>query len=107
MRPRRSASSQSAGPHPVVAGGRRVALVEDEVDDLEHRRQAGGELGAARHLERDVLLGERPLGPDDALGDRRLRDEEGAGDLVGRQPAEQAQRERDPRLGRAAPGGRR
>ena len=28
------------GPHPVVAGGRRVALVEDEVDDLEHRRQA-------------------------------------------------------------------
>ena len=27
-------------PHPVVAGGRRVALVEDQVDDLEHRRQA-------------------------------------------------------------------
>ena len=32
MRPRRSASSHSAGPHPVVARGRRVALVEDEVD---------------------------------------------------------------------------
>ena len=29
MRPRRSASSHSAGPHPVVARGRRVALVED------------------------------------------------------------------------------
>ena len=27
------------GPHPVVAGGRRVALVEDQVDDLEHRRR--------------------------------------------------------------------
>ena len=26
--------------HPVVAGGRRVALVEDQVDDLEHRRRA-------------------------------------------------------------------
>ena len=25
---------------PVVAGGRRVALVEDQVDDLEHRREA-------------------------------------------------------------------
>ena len=27
-------------PHPVVAGGGRVALVEDEVDDLEHGRRA-------------------------------------------------------------------
>ena len=27
-------------PHPVVAGRRRVALVEDEVDDLEHRSEA-------------------------------------------------------------------
>ena len=41
-RPRRSASSHSAGPHPVVARGRRVALVEDEVDDLEHRREPRG-----------------------------------------------------------------
>ena len=55
MRPRRSASSQSAGPHPVVAGRRRVALVEDEVDDLEHRRQPRRALGAARHLERDTF----------------------------------------------------
>jgi len=49
-------------PHPVVARGRRVALVEHEVDDLEHRRQAGGELGSAADLERHVRLGERPLG---------------------------------------------
>ena len=60
-------------PHPVVAGGRRVALVEDEVDDLEHRRQAGGELGPARDLEGDARLGEGALGPDDALGDRSAR----------------------------------
>ena len=58
------------------------------------------ELGPARHLERDPRLGEGPLGPDDALGDRRLRDEERARDLVGRQAAEQAQRERDARLRR-------
>src|SRR5207302_2010831 len=36
----------------------------------------------------------------DALGDGRLRDEEGARDLVGRQAAEQTQRERGARLGR-------
>ena len=39
IRPSRSASSHSAGPHPVVAGGGRVALVEDQVDDLQHRGQ--------------------------------------------------------------------
>ncbi len=43
---------------------------------------------------------ERALGSDDALGDSRLRDEERARDLVGRQTSEQAQRERNPRLGR-------
>ena len=86
--------------HPVVAGGRRVAFVEDQVDDLEHRRQARGQLGAARHLERNVRLGERALGADDALRDGRLGHEKGARDLVGGQAAEQAQRERDARLGR-------
>ena len=88
------------GPHPVVAGGRRVALVEDQVDDLEHRREPRGERVAARDLEGHARLGERPLGPHDALRDRRLRDEERARDLLGRQAAEQAQRERDARLGR-------
>ena len=38
IRPSRIASSHSAGRVQVVAGGRRVPLVEDEVDDLEHRR---------------------------------------------------------------------
>jgi hypothetical protein len=33
------------GPHPVVARRGRIALVEDEVDDLEHRGQPRGELG--------------------------------------------------------------
>src|SRR5204863_4819202 len=88
------------GSHPVVTGGRRVALVEDEVDDLEHGRQAGGELGAAGDLEGDALLGEGPLGPDDALGDGRLWDEVRSRDLVGRQTAQQAERERHARLGR-------
>ena len=47
-----------------------------------------------------LRLGQRPLGAHDPLRDRRLRDEERARDLVGRQAAEQAQRQRDARLGR-------
>ena len=100
MRPSRSASSQSCGPHPVVARGRRVALVEHEVDHLEHRREPRGALGAARDLERNARLGQRALGADDALRDGRLRHQKRARDLVGGQAAEQAQRQRDPRLGR-------
>src|SRR4029077_244157 len=87
-------------PQPVLTGGRRVALVEDKVDDLEYRRQTGGELGSAGDLEGDACLGEGPFGPDDALGHGRVRDEEAPGDLLGRQAAEQAEGERNARLGR-------
>jgi hypothetical protein len=87
------------GPHPVVAGRRRVALVEDEVDDLEHRGQARGEIVPAGDLVGDPRLGERALRPDDPLGDGRLGDEERARDLRGRQASEQAQGERDSSLG--------
>ncbi len=76
--------------HPVLAGGGRVALIEDEVDDFEHRRQPGFDLVSARDLEGHARLGEDPLGPDDSLGDRGLGDEECPCDLPGRQPSEQA-----------------
>ncbi len=88
------------GSQPVVAGGRRVALVEDEIDDLEHRREAIDKLGPARHLERNVSCRERPLGADDPLRHRRLGHEERPSDLVGRQTAEHAQRERGTRFPR-------
>ena len=52
------------------------------------------------HLERHPRRRERALGAHDPLRDGRLRDEIGARDLPRGQPAEQAQRERDPRLGR-------
>ena len=94
-------------PHPVVARGRRIALVEDQVDHLQHRRQAAGELGAARHLERHAGLGERALGAHDALRDGRLRHQEGAGDLFGGEAAEQPQRQRGARLRRQDADGRR
>jgi hypothetical protein len=86
-------------PGPVFAGGRGVALVEDQVDDLEHRCQPSGALAGRRDLERNLLAGQGPLGPDDPLGDGRLGGQERTGDLVGGQAAEQPQRERDPGLG--------
>ena len=46
------------GPHPVVTGGCRVTLVEDEVNDLEHRRQPGVQFGASRNFEGDSLFGQ-------------------------------------------------
>src|SRR5438105_3277953 len=76
------------GPHPVLAGGRRVAFVEDQVDDLEHRRETGGELVCPGDFEGDARRGEGAFGPDDSLGDGRLRDEECTRDLLGRQTSE-------------------
>jgi len=78
------------GTHPIVTGRRRVALIEDEVDNFEHRRQTGGKLGPAGHLEGDTLFGEGALSPDDALGDGGLRDEKRTRNLVSRQTSEQA-----------------
>ena len=77
--------------HPVVARCRRVTLVENEIDDLKHGREPLRELSPAGHLEGDALLGQRALGADDALGNGRLRHQEGARDLLGRQATDQAQ----------------
>src|SRR2546428_283739 len=87
-------------PDPVVTSGRRVALVENEVDDLEHRRQTGGQLFPPGDLEWDARLGEGPLGPNDSLGDGWLRDEERARDLLGCQATEQPERKRNARFSR-------
>ncbi len=86
-------------PHPVVTGGRRVAFVENEVDDTEHRRQTRGKLDPAGNLERHALFRKSSLGPDHALGDGCLRHEEGSGNLLGLQTSDQTKRERDLRLG--------
>src|SRR5262249_43651735 len=72
-------------PHPVLPGSRRITLIEDEVDDRQHRGEAHLELGSARHFEWHTLVAQQPLGPHDALLDGWLRDEEGPGDLVGGQ----------------------
>ena len=46
-----------SGTHPVVARRGRIALVEDEVNDFEYRREPRSELCSARDLKRDVSLG--------------------------------------------------
>ena len=74
---------EQRGPHPVVARRRGVALVEDEVDHLEHRGQPRAQLVARRQLEGHPRRGERALRAHDALRDRRLRHQERARDLVG------------------------
>ena len=81
------------GAHEVVAGGGGVALVEDEVDDLEDGGEAGGELEAAGDLEGDVFVGEGAFGADDALCDGGFGGQESAGDLVGGEAAEQTEGE--------------
>ena len=83
---------------PVLAGARRVALVEHEVDHLEHRRQTLGQLVATRDLKRHARLAERALRAHDALRDRPLGDEKRPRDLRRRQAAQQTQRQRDARL---------
>jgi hypothetical protein len=86
----------------VTAGGkqsRRNSRYRTRNPDLEHRGEAGGQLLAARHFEGDLLLGQRLLGPHDALGDGRLGHEEGARDLLRGQAAEEPEGERDASLG--------
>ena len=78
----------------------RVALVEDEVDDREHRDQPVGQQVVGRDAEGDAGTLDLRLRAHEPLGHRRLGDEEGASDLGRAQAAERAQRQRDLRLDR-------
>ena len=78
--------------------GRPVSLGEDQVDHAEHRAEPPGQLLAPRHAEPDAGLPDLPLGPHQPLRHRRLGHQEGGRDLRRGQPADAAQRQRDPRL---------
>src|SRR6266480_1326235 len=86
--------------HKVVASRRRIALVEDKIDDLEHRGQPRVELRPGGHLEGNARLGERAFRTNDALRDGRHWYEKSTRDLFRRQTREQTKREGDARLGR-------
>ena len=83
-----------------IAGRRRVALVVDEVQDLEDAVEALGEQVEWRHAIRDAGVADLALGPDEPLGERRLGDEEGSRDLRCRQAAERPERQGDPTVHR-------
>ncbi len=90
-----------------IARRRRVALVVDEVEDLEDAVEALGEQVERRHAVGDAGIVDLALGPDEPLGECRLRDEEGAGDLRCGEAAQGPERERDAtvhRQGRMAAG---
>jgi hypothetical protein len=82
------------------ARARDVALVEDQVEDVEHHAQALGALGLGRRVEAAAGRPDALLGAADALGHGRLGHEEGAGDLCRGQAADGAQGERELRRGR-------
>src|SRR5207247_10527147 len=57
----RSLPAQLAA-HQRVAGGGRVTLVEDQIDDAQHAVQALGQAVRPRHLVRDARAADLPLG---------------------------------------------
>src|SRR5205814_1203154 len=86
--------------HPVVTGCGGVSFIEDEIDYLQHRRQAGSTIWAVGHLEGHVGFSKCALGAHDALGDGWLRRQKSARDLLRSQTAQQAKREGDARFRR-------
>ena len=78
---------------------RAVARVEDEVDRGEDGAQAVGQEMLGRHAQRDAGVADLPLRAHEPLGERRLGNEEAARDLRRREAADEAQRQRDLRLG--------
>jgi hypothetical protein len=74
---------------------RGVALVEDQVDRREHRREPLRQQVVGRNAERDRGGADLLLRPDQPLRHRSLRGEERARDLLSREAAEHPQRQRD------------
>jgi hypothetical protein len=87
------ASWHKFGACPLLACGGGVALVEHQVDGLEHRAESDGEFVSDRHFERHVRVGERLLRAGDPCCHRRRLYDKGARDLLGRQPGDHLQRE--------------
>ena len=85
----------------LVTLGRRVPLVEDQVQHVQHRAEPVAALRVAArpagwaHGQRHVAGLDGLLGPADPLGHGRLGDQERRGDLRGGQPADRAQGQRD------------
>ena len=83
-------------------GSRRagVPLREDQVDHGEHAVEPLGKVRRLGDPVGDAGVGDPLLGAQQPLAHRRLADQEHPGHLLGRQPRDDLERERDPRLHR-------
>lgn len=91
----RRGERELAGEPDGLAGEVRAARVARRVDEVQHAQDDGEVAGPV-----EPPPAQRPLGPADALRHRRLRHEEGVGDLTGGEPADSAQGQRHLRCGR-------
>src|SRR5439155_13182820 len=80
--------------HQPVARTRRITLIEDEVDDGEHRPKTAREVRLIWDPIRNARVANLALGADQPLCHGRLGYQEGPRDLGGRETAEKPQRER-------------
>jgi len=76
-------------------GAGRVALVEDEIEDVHHHAESVGALWFRRQVEVCAAAPDALLGTADALRHRGFRNQEGARDLSGREAADCTQRQRE------------
>ncbi len=83
----------------VGTGARRVALVEDQIEDVQDHAQALRPLVIRRHAELGASRLDARLRPADPLGHGRLGHEERTGDLCRGQATHGAKGERDLRRG--------
>jgi hypothetical protein len=79
------------------AGTRGIALVEDQVQHVQHRPEPLGPLRAGGHGERSSRVPDALLGTADPLSHGRLGHEEGPRDLGGGQAADRAKGQWDRR----------
>src|SRR6267378_8007905 len=75
-----------------------IALIEHEIDDVQHARQALGKIAALGDIVRNARVADLRLRPYDALRQRRGGGEKRRRDLLRRQAAHLAQRHRDLRV---------
>src|SRR5690349_17891125 len=78
-----------------LSTARRIAFVEDEIDDDEDGCEALGSLRRARRTERNIRVGDSVFRPRDSLLHRALADDECARDLRDRESRDDTKRERD------------
>ena len=77
-----------------------VAFVENQIENVENGAQAPGALAFVGHAKRRTGRLDGLFRAADPLRHRRLRDQEGVGDLGGRQAADRAKRQRNRRRAR-------